>query len=222
MWLGPRSHRALFSGDTEAALALLPSVEEAGGVPLIVAQMHGLRASMFANLDQNDEAADEYRAMTDAVHASGRPGLAVGSGVTGWDLGVLIGHETFADGFAWRFATDAEREALRAIIHEPSGVFLARLWGGGSMQRMLADCGVGLNMLSDAERLYEDGLAWCESEHCVLEAGRCHQGLAVVAERRGDTESATQHLEAAGELFSQHGAKFFLDQVIAKKEILNA
>jgi len=222
LWLSVRSRRALFSGDVEAALALLPSVEEAGGVPLIVSQMRGLRASVFANLGRNVEASTEYRAMADAVLANGRRGLAVGAGVVGFDVGGFSAGETLGDGFAWRFATDAEREALREIIHEPRGFFRARVWGLGSMQRMLADNGVGLDMLDDAERLYEDGLTWCESEQCGVEAGRCHQGLAVVAGRRGDTESATQHLDAAGELFSQHGAKYYLDQVIAKKEILKA
>ena len=31
-----------------------------------------------------------------------------------------------------------------------------------------------------------------------------------------------EHLDRAGELFSQHGAKLYLDQVLAKKEILKA
>ena len=55
-----------------------------------------------------------------------------------------------------------------------------------------------------------------------VEAGRCYQGLAEVAERRGDHALAMQHLDAAGELFSRHGAKLYLDQVLAKKEILKA
>ena len=33
---------------------------------------------------------------------------------------------------------------------------------------------------------------------------------------------AMQPLGAAGELFAKHGAKLYLDQVIAKKEILKA
>ena len=50
-----------------------------------------------------------------------------------------------------------------------------------------------------------------------IEAGRNHQGLAEVAERRGDLEAAREHLDAAGALFAKHGAKLYLDQVIAKK-----
>jgi hypothetical protein len=73
-----------------------------------------------------------------------------------------------------------------------------------------------------AEAHFRTGLEWCERERCPVEAGRCHQGLAEVAERRGDHALAMQHLDAAGELFSRHGAKLYLDQVLAKKEILRA
>ena len=46
--------------------------------------------------------------------------------------------------------------------------------------------------------------------------------LADVAERRGDIEAAREHLDAAGALFAQHGAKLYLDQVLAKKQFLKA
>ena len=53
-------------------------------------------------------------------------------------------------------------------------------------------------------------------------AGRCLQGLAEVAERRGQHAEAMEHLDRAGELFSRHGAKLYLNRVLAKKEILKA
>jgi hypothetical protein len=45
------------------------------------------------------------------------------------------------------------------------------------------------------------------------------QGLAEVAELHGEREQAMEYLDRAGELFSRHGAKLYLDQVLAKKEI---
>ena len=45
-------------------------------------------------------------------------------------------------------------------------------------------------------------------------------GLAEVAERRVEHEQALEHLDRAGELFSRHGAKLYLDQVLARKGIL--
>jgi hypothetical protein len=93
---------------------------------------------------------------------------------------------------------------------------------GTSPQRIYGDWALALDMPVDAERLYRDALAWCERERWPIEAGRCLQGLAELAERRGELEQAMQHLDAAGELFAQYGAKFYLDWVLAKKEILKA
>ena len=39
---------------------------------------------------------------------------------------------------------------------------------------------------------------------------------------RGDHALAMQRLDAAGELFANYGARLYLDQVLAKKEILKA
>ena len=54
--------------------------------------------------------------------------------------------------------------------------------------------------------------------------GRCLQGLALanLAERRGDLAAASEHLDAAGELFAWYGAKRYLDQMLARKQILKA
>ena len=79
-----------------------------------------------------------------------------------------------------------------------------------------------LDLVDEAEQHYRTGLEWCERERCPVEAGRCHQGRAELAERRGKPCEAREHLDTAGELFSQYDAKLYLDQVIAKKEILKA
>ncbi len=42
------------------------------------------------------------------------------------------------------------------------------------------------------------------------------------AARRGEQQQAMEHLDRAGELFSRYGAKLYLDQVLAKKQILKA
>ncbi len=55
-----------------------------------------------------------------------------------------------------------------------------------------------------------------------VEQGRNLQGLAELAERRGEQQQAMEHLDGAGELFSRYGAKLYLDQVLAKKQILRA
>ena len=81
-----------------------------------------------------------------------------------------------------------------------------------------------LDRVDEAEQHFRTGLEWASRPDVRFEvdAGRCLQGLAEVAERRGQHLEAMQHLDAAGELFARHGAKLYLDQVIAKKQILKA
>ena len=74
----------------------------------------------------------------------------------------------------------------------------------------------------EAERWFRTGLEWAERERCPVEQGRNLQGLAEVAGQRGEQRRAMQYLDRAGELFSHYGAKLYLDQVLAKKQILRA
>jgi len=88
---------------------------------------------------------------------------------------------------------------------------------GRGRQRARASLLLYLDRLEEAEAGFRRALAWCERERCPIEAGRCLQGLAEIAERRGDIPEAMQLLDQAGELFRQHGATFYLDQVIRRK-----
>ena len=89
-------------------------------------------------------------------------------------------------------------------------------WTRGALALRLA------HPLEEAEAHFAVGLATCTRERAPVEAGRCHQGLADVAERRGDLEGAREHLDAAATLFAQYGAKRYLEQVLAKKQLLGA
>ena len=78
-----------------------------------------------------------------------------------------------------------------------------------------------LALVGDAEQHFQAGLER-SSERGVVGLAQNREGLAEVAERRGDHALAMQHLDTAGELFSRHGAKLYLDEVLAKKEFLRA
>jgi DNA-binding CsgD family transcriptional regulator len=91
------------------------------------------------------------------------------------------------------------------------------VWPRGSWDRLGAVVYLLCGLVDDAERLLRAGLEWCERERCPIEAGRCLQGLADVAERRGQRRLALQHLERAAALFEQYGANLYLRQVRAKE-----
>ena len=70
-----------------------------------------------------------------------------------------------------------------------------------------------LGRVDDAERVYREGLAWCERERVPVDAGLCLAGLADVATAQGDPTAADQHRTRARSLFEQHGAKLYLERV---------
>ena len=78
-----------------------------------------------------------------------------------------------------------------------------------------------LGLLSEAGEHYQRGAEWAERVGYALLAGRNLQGLAELAARRGQQEEAREQLDRAEELFSRHGAKLYLDQVLARKQILD-
>jgi class 3 adenylate cyclase len=125
-------------------------------------------------------------------------------------LEVILGHHALLVGDD-RWAEAARRWVLRPIDKSVN-------WAPGrSTFRIRGECAVLLGMLDEAEGLFRDALNWCEQESCRIEAGRCLQGLADAAARRGDVTSSLGHLDHAAAYFQQVGARFFLDQVIAKK-----
>ena len=97
-----------------------------------------------------------------------------------------------------------------------------RVFGQGSVQRVFGDYDFARGRVDDAERRYRETLTWAERERCPLDEGRTHLGLADIAEHRGNHPDALDHLEAAGAIFARHGLTYYLNQVLAKKEILKA
>ena len=116
----------------------------------------------------------------------------------------------------------ADERLLERLREITAGWDAIRCANAVNVDRLRGDIALGLGRLDEAQRLYDIGLAWCERERCPVEQGRNLQGLAEVAERRGEQQQAMEYLDQAGELFSHHGAKLYLDQVLAKKGILKA
>ena len=161
---------------------------------------------------QEEEARSHFNEMREALADVGGSLAARGEFITLIMLDDVLGG--FADDEFLNHCLRAFRDVPDGMLIEPiSAVPLDRFQGG----LLLA-----VGDLDEAHRRFEAGLALCERERCPVEAGRCLQGLAEVAERRGEREKAMEYLDRAGELFSRHGAKLYLDQVLAKKEILRA
>ena len=99
---------------------------------------------------------------------------------------------------------------------------LAAFGPGAGADQLRGNLALRLDLVGETEKWFRTGLDWAERERCPVEQGRNLQGLAEVAERRREQQQAMEHLDRAGQLFSHYGAKLYLDQVLAKKQILKA
>jgi class 3 adenylate cyclase len=205
-----RAGRAEMAGDFDEAVALLPDPRVAGGQPLFSGHVHAGRARVLHNAGRSGPARDEFARMCESMTLNPMSlvagGIAIHVSVFGFidEALPMLADEPFMN---------AADELLKGRV-EPEFEFD---WTGRNVRRAMAGTKLHLGLLDEAEDQYRQALAWCERERCPIEAGRCLRGLAEIAEQRGDPGEAIKLLDQAGERFRQHGAKFYLDQVIARK-----
>ena len=115
----------------------------------------------------------------------------------------------------------ATRDVLDQIAHdiEPDEQWRFMLCGSGP-DYLRGAIALTLDRVDVAERWFKIGLEWANSWGLDTIIGRNLYGLAQVEERRGNHLEAMAHLDAAGALFAKRGAKLYLDQVIAMKQVL--
>ena len=204
--------RHVIAAEFDEALDALPPVEIAPLVPVFAASVHGVRTRVLSLAGRDSAAQAEYRLWREAIDTIGPlDGLGL--------LGRVILGEDFLPQLADRKFIQQVYEVLTSP--KQAADYMTNYLGVG-MHVVRGDLALHLDEVNDAESHYQKEIEVAEREGLPFSLGRAHQGLAEVAERRGDHPLAMQHLDTAGELFSQYGAKLYLDQVIAKKEILKA
>ena len=205
---------ALQRGDLAAAREALPAVEAAGGIPWQAAQIHAMHARTLLLDGDRDAAEKHFIRMREGMQATN---LGREIGGIRIDLPILQvlaeAGPVLADVAFLGAALDTYRTYGDVAFMAPSGTSARELYGRYAL---------ALDEVSEAEEQFVATLEWAEREGAPVIAGQCHQGLAEVAVRRGKTADAMQYLETAGELFEQHGAKLYLDQVRARLEELRA
>jgi class 3 adenylate cyclase len=208
-----KAWRAEMEGDHERALNLLPDPAIAGGFPVYLAHILAARARVLFNAGRVEQARQEFTRLREVMQASPtaviQDGVAMERSATDY-LDEALPH--LADD-AFLKAVEKNmgrwREAATPTFYDPIA--------GCCSYRIFADLAVHRGSLDDAAERYRRSLAWCERERLPIEAGRCLQGLAEVSERRGERAEALRLLDRAAALFQQHGARLYLDRVIARK-----
>jgi tetratricopeptide (TPR) repeat protein len=200
---------ALQEGDVAAALGLLPGEDHPAMFPGLVAFTAALRgAILLAQGDRKGAAleVERLRVAWDGATVFER------SQVLGGGSEIIV--ELAGDAFAREVAGYLARYPLLRSFTE----------GHVNPDALRGWLALRFDQLDEAEQHFNTGLEWASRPDVRfgIDAGRCLQGLAEVAERRGDHAQAMPHLDRAATLFSQHNAKLYLDQVLAKKQILKA
>jgi predicted ATPase/DNA-binding CsgD family transcriptional regulator len=113
-------------------------------------------------------------------------------------------------------------EAIHAMYERYSARPGMRATSTGSVDRIRGQLALRLGLVDEAAEWFRFGLEWCERERCPVEAGLCLLGVANVAEHRGNHAEAITLFDRASALFSQYGAKGYLDRAIAAREALMA
>ena len=196
--------RREIEGQTHAALALQERNAQRGHQSTITIPIGAAtRARLRFELGDEEGAAKEFASID---FASERPFLSL---------------PALADAAYVRFADPRDlRRRLDDSLDPGGGQIRATTFG--SFDRTRATWALALGESDEAERLARAGLEWTQRERCPIEEGRCHQLLAQLLEQRGDLRESATHLDAAGDLFSKHGARLYLDQVLEKKDLLKA
>ena len=206
---------ALAEGAPAEALRLLPGVDhpDARGA---VAPVHALRSSILCAQGERTSA---IGAIAQALDAGGV-----------WDLGnsdnpvsAVLQVLGYAANALVELADEPRANAVAEYLNEFPNL-RSTVWGDVNPDWLRGCLALRLDQIDETEQHFNTGLEWASRPDVrfVIDQGRCHQGLADVAELRGDHATAMQHLDAAGALFSQYGTKLYLDQVLAKKEFLKA
>ena len=207
-----KAWRAEVKGDHERALNLLPDPAVAGGFPLYLAHILAARARVMFNAGRVEQARQEFTRLREAWQRMGArtyDGVAIEGSALPY-LDEALPH--LADD---AFMAAAEKH-MRHWHDAPTPSFYAAVTANCT-DRVFADVALHRGLVDDAAEHYRRSLAWCERERLPIEAGRCLQGLAEVAERRGKRAEALQLLDRAAALFQQHGARLYLDRVITRK-----
>jgi hypothetical protein len=192
-----RATRAELAGDMEQAVALLPAPERASGIAAFLTLTHGCRARVRMNAGDEDGARHELSAWIQAL-ADVPPRNFLPYAWIDETLPALADEPVVR--------TSYERLAARPWVR-----FLS--WPAHSIDRIRCALALRLGLLDKAETWYRAGRNWAERERCPVERGRCLQGVAEVAARRGQHAEARRLLDQAAALFQRHGALLYLRQV---------
>ncbi len=206
---GPLSvaKRAMLSGDAARSVALLPGEDSTGGSPELLAMVHGGRARVLFNAGDLDAARTEWQRWVGALEQL-RPSAASALPLPG---------RAAADAVDVTVALADDVRARQIFEHLTARPEVRCYPNDVSIDHVRGDLALRFGEIGQAEHWYRVGLAWSESEGAVIESGRCMQGLAEIASRRGKDAEAVRYLDRAITAYEEFGIGLYLQHAVARK-----
>ncbi len=196
--------------DPAAAVSHLPDPGSYAGYEKFdqLAWVHAVRANALWRAGRTDEAAEDWRRGEEADARSLQN-----------DYLMLVVTVSFLDEAGPILASPAYASAVKERWLHEGGWGDAIMLGIGAVltARVFALWALALGDIEDADRRYRRALLWCQEHGAALEEGRCWQGLADVADRRGDLDRALDCIDHAVQIFTRLRTPYFLDCAIAAK-----
>ena len=180
------------------------------GNDLMMSAVRGGRARVLWHAGEIDAAREAFNDWL-AIQAPDRPSD------TGGEWGAWNMDETFHE-----LAGEAQQDALIEQIEREPSAELRAIAHCGSFDRLVAQLYFFRGRLPEARRYLAAAIEWSTEQRAVVELARSEQLLGELELQEGNTEEALRLLDSAAVTYSKLGLGLYLDQVIAKKQILKA
>ena len=161
-------------GDMDGAVRLIVQPERGGNAPTAMGQIHAAAAGVLFHAGKADAArraleawAEVRRQYDDEEYCHESPAL--------FDCLVTLGNEQLVQ---------AVHKAFDRRDHRVQSTLRFSTLQGRAVAPTRGAVALKLGLVDDAERQYQEGLAWCTQENCERDAALCRVGLARVASAR--------------------------------------
>ncbi len=195
MWVVERS------GDTKAAVQMMVDPDRAGRAATGMSQTHAAAAGVLYRAGLEDPARRELEQWAEIGRPNGDMGIEA---PVLFECIAALGDDALVAEVVESYEAPKPGEPRAPTFAVLSGRAVAPTHGA-LLTRLLR--------FEDAERVYREGLDWCERERTPIDAGLCLGGLGGLAMARGETSAAEELLSRARNIFTQHGALLYLPRV---------
>jgi len=159
-------------GDIDLALSLLVSPDRGGNTPTAVGQIHAAAAGLLFRAGRHDAAAQAMRAWVGVERPPEDADFPCFEGPALTECILAVGDEAL-----WH----AVRDTFVRFEATPRPTLRFSTLQGRAVAPLRGGIAAKLGLRDEAERVYREGMEWCEEAGCARDAELCRKGLAALS-----------------------------------------